>query len=247
MKQINLRVIAALTLAILSLSTTNLLAQTDQEQRIKSAYILAFGRNASSGEVTYWKSQGNLPIAELVKRHQSYLKQDVNTQKTTIDRAYQDALGRNATSGEITYWSAGNDTYTTLMKNHVQWLQGNPAEYEKVINRSYKYVFGRSASADEIKYWKGQGTYSYLLLVGWHQDYKRRTQSGGSSNISLSPAVVTVPLSTLVLSEVRSASGIVAAGAGNIVAAGAGNIVAAGAGNIVAAGAGNIVAAGAGN
>ncbi|CAN5314630.1 hypothetical protein BH09BAC2_BH09BAC2_06070 [soil metagenome] len=224
---------------------------TDQQQRIKASYILSFGRDASSGEVTYWQGRGALSISQLITYHKQYIMQDATTHSTLISRAYMDAIGRAATSSEINYWKVGNDTYTTLMKNHLNWLKGNPSEYDKVIKNSYLYVFGRQPSAGELTYWKSQAVVSYVILVGYHQDYKKRNavESGTTYtfNTSNAPAMITVPLSLAIATEARNASGIVAAGGGNIIAAGGGNIVAAGGGNIVAAGGGNIVAAGGGN
>lgn len=238
-----------ITILLLSiiLYSFSLVTYAQQNDRIRAAYMIAFGRDANQGELTYWTSQGNLSVAQIVSRHKDYLSRDYGTQKTSIDRAYQDALGRYATQGEIDYWRKGNDTYSTLVQNHVSWLASNPAEYEKVIRRSYKFIFNREPSRGEINYWKGQGTYSYIILVGWHQDYKRRSQTGqtsdGKLNFSNASSVVSVNISTTVGNEIKS-SGIVAGGAGNIISGGAGNIVAGGAGNVIAAGAGNVIAAG---
>ena len=240
----------AFLLGILLCSFSNTLF-AQQDQRIHAAYMITFGRDASQGEVNYWLTRGNLSISQLIDFHRQYLNQDANTHRTTIDRAYQDAMGRHATEGEIQYWLRGNDTYTTLMQNHVNYLAQHPFEYGYAISRSYKYVFNRPATQAEINYWINQGGFSYVMLVGMHQDFQRRNvakeSSSNRTNFNNSPALVTVSLSQAIAKEALKASGIVATGGGNIVAAGGGNIVAAGGGNIVAAGGGNIVAAGGGN
>ena len=237
---------------LLAFPFTKLFAQTEQEQRIHAAYMLAFGRDASAGDVAYWKGQGNLSLPQLILRHQQYLTQDVGTHNTTIDRAYQDALGRRPTAAELTYWKTGNDTYTTIMKNHVKWLGGSPADYEKVIKNSYQFVFGRQPSAGEINYWKGQGTVSYLMLVAFHQDWKRKSaaaqpESGSTVNLQNQGNVAVVSLSPTVAGEARSVTGLVASGGGNLIASGGGNLVASGGGNLIASGGGNLVASGGGN
>ena len=224
----------------ISTSFKNAFAQTDQEQRIHAAYILSFGRDASGGEVDYWKKQGNLTIGQLINKNQQYLLKDITTHNTTIDRAYQDALGRNATQSELAYWKKGNDTYFTLVTKHINWLKGNPAEYEKVIKNSYQYVFGRQPNSGEINFWKGQGVVSYLLLVGYHQDWKRKNpakpmESGNTVDLKNFPNIITTSLSVNLANEAKA--GLVASGGGNLVASGGGNLVASGGGNLVGAGA----------
>ena len=235
----------------------SLYAQSEQEQRIRASYILAFGKDASGGEVSYWKTQGNLSISQLITRHQQYFRQDANTRRTTIIRAYQDAMGRNPSEGEIAYWKNGVDTYTTLMNNHIQWLQGNPAEYENSIKRSYSYALNKVPTSAEINYWRNQGTISYLVLVACHKDYQRRTLSSSPINFNASAGVEVKLSSAAIAKEAFQAvggrligndsAGLIGNDSGGIIAAGAGKMVAAGGGNMVAAGGGNMVAAGGGN
>jgi len=232
-----------LSLLVLFIGAGSVYAQTEQEQRIQASYMLAFGRQPNSGELTYWKSQGNKSISELINNHKGYLKQDAATQRNTINKAYADAMGRNASESEISYWKSGNDTYTTLMKNHVSWLANNPAEYEKVIKRSYQFVFGRPATAAEVNYWKGQPKVSYILLVAYHQDYKKRNQASQSSGLNVRNAgsLVSVPLSANIAAEASAATGL---SKNNVVAAGGDNLIAPSGGYVVAAGGANVVAAG---
>ena len=219
-----------------------------QDERIRSSYVMAFGRDASGGEITYWKGQGNLSFNDLISRHKGWIMQDAGTHQGVINRAYIDALGRNPTSGEIAYWMKGNETYTELMGKHITFLQNNKDEYGKTINRSYKFVFGRDGSAGEISYWKGQPVASYIGLVAYHQDYKARNGNliNGKATVEPSSMITGVRISNQMLGEIKGSNIMVSVGA-NIVAAGGGNMVAAGGGNMVAAGGGNMVAAGGGN
>lgn len=247
-----LSVALLLCAALLSAPFSKLFAQTDQQQRVRAACMLAFGRDAYPGEIANAAKIGNASVSQLIAANQQYFKQDVAGHNWTIDRAYQDALGRHATADELKNWRAGQDTYATLMKNHITWLQGNPAEYDKVIKGSYQFVFGRQPSAGELTYWKGQGVVSYLLLVGFHQDWKRRNPSnpqenGNAVNLLNQSNISTVMLSPVIANEARIATGLVASGGGNLVASGGGNLVASGGGNLVASGGGNLVASGGGN
>lgn len=230
---------------ILSAFFSGAFAQSDQEQRIQASYMLAFGRPANSGELTYWKGQGNKSIADLLANHRKYLNQDPVEANRTISRTYVDAFGRRPSNDEIVYWSRYPSVYTELMKNHLKYLQDNPGEYSKVIDRSYQWVFKRKPNAGELTYWQGQPKVTYLLLVGYHQDYQKKNQTSkaGSMNMSNAPAISTVPLSSGIAAEAAKAaglaSGVIAAGGGNVVAAGGGNVVAAGGMNVIAPGGGN--------
>lgn len=241
-------------LLLLSICTLGLLVGTtrasEQTERIQASYLLAFGRAPSSGEIAYWSKQGPLSVPALVARHRQYLQQDAGTKRATIIRSYEDALGRRPTEGEISYWSRGNNTYTELVKNHVQWLSGNPGEYVNVIRRSYLRVLHRQPSPAEINYWRHQGTLSYVVLVGCHEEWKRSNRTKTSGTLELAPhsgLLTTISVSPTVAAEARSAAGVIAAGGGNVIAAGGGNVIAAGGGNVIAAGGGNVIAAGGGN
>jgi len=227
-----------------------------RRERIQSSYMLALGRAPSESEITYWQGRADAKtISDFVANHKTYIGQDAGTRRAVIIKAYNDALGRNPTAAEIDYWSKYNQTYVELMKAHVQWLAGNPAEYEKVISRSYQFELGRQPAAAEIAYWKTQGVLSYLILVGCHEDWKRRNNnngsapktSGASTIASGSSLVIQVPISATVAQEAHVLSGLLSTNGGNVIAAGGGNVIAAGGGNVIAAGGGNVIAAGGGN
>lgn len=225
-------------------------AQSQQKlDRIKAAYMLAYGREPVSGEITFYVNQQDQTIGQYLNLLSDYASRDKSFKRSLISKSYVDAIGRKPNEGEINYWMNGSDLYYNLVKNHVAWLQNNPAEYEKVIRRSYQAVLNRQPSTGEINYWKGQGTLSYIVLVGCHEEFKRRMGSGNSTNANISGtssgSLTVIPLSSNVATEAKSASGIQIGG--NVIAAGGGNVIAAGGGNVIAAGGGNVVAAGGGN
>ncbi|WP_438481746.1 hypothetical protein [Oleiharenicola lentus] len=209
-------------------------------QRIQASYLIAFGRGANSGELTYWKQQNPRSVSALVAGHTQYLSQDANTHRATIRRSYIDALGREPNEGEYKHWMPGSDTYTQLMKNHVSWLSGNPGEYESVIKRSYRFVFNRPPSGDELKYWRKQGTISYAILVAAHDTWRKANPSpsapgktsGTATLAGSSDFLASVVVSGPVLQEAQAALGLGSTG-GNVLAAGGGPLVAAGGGNLV--------------
>lgn len=247
MKRI-LHLVSIVTIALGFLAVTA--KASEQTERIEASYLLAFGRAPSPAEVAYWSKQGQLSVTNLVARHRQYLQQDAATKRAAIIKSYEDALGRKPSEAEIRYWSQSNNTYTELVKNHVQWLSGNPGEYENVIRRSYQRVLNRQPSPAEINYWRHQGTLSYVVLVGCHEQWKRSNSTKTSGTLQLAPnsgLLTTVSVSPSVAAEARSAAGVIAAGGGNVIAAGGGNVIAAGGGNVIAAGGGNVIAAGGGN
>ena len=247
------------TLSLVSLVVATVFApalkaqvSTPMRERIEASYIIAFGREPSSGEIAYWARQNPSSVAALVANHRNYLSRDAGTHRATIIRAYDDALGRNPTPGEIAYWFRGNDTYEQLMHNHIAWLGGNPGQYDLVIRRSYMHVFHRQPSSGELAYWKRQGVLSYVMLVACHEDWERRNggrmRMGGALVMSPNtPGLVTVQLAPQIANEARAAAGVIPAGGGNVIAAGGGNVIAAGGGNVIAAGGGNVITAGGGN
>ncbi|MDQ7949044.1 MAG: hypothetical protein REI78_16330 [Pedobacter sp.] len=235
-------------------------AQAQNNERIQASYLLAFGRLPNSGELSYWNGQGQKSVQQLIDNHKSYIKGNMGTVgKDVIIKSYVDALGYRPSQAEINYHTQFGRTYAEMMNNHLIYVKGQPAEYEKVIKRSYQTVLGRQPNAGELAYWKGQGTFSYMVLVNCHQDWKNRNAQGQSqaTNISTSaPLLATASVSSGVLNESKTAynslvspggGSIIAAGGGNVIAPGGANVIAPGGANIIAAGGGNIIAAGGGN
>ncbi len=223
---------------------SNLYAQSEQEQRIRGSYMLVFGRDATAGEVTYWKGQGNLSTTQLFERHRQYFTANKSVQREIIIKSYVAAFGRNPADGEINYYLNGNLNYTELIQGHVGYLVRDINENKNTVKRAYKYVLKREPTAEEIGYHVVSGGGTYLYRVAWLQD---PTHTKNTITVTNAPILATVTISAKVATELKSASGLVAAGGGNLVAAGGGNLVAAGGGNLVAAGGGNLVAAGGGN
>ncbi|MDQ6755410.1 MAG: hypothetical protein M3004_00590 [Bacteroidota bacterium] len=221
-----------------------------QDQRIKAAYMLAYGRTPSQGELNYWLGRGNLSIDQLIEFHRNYLPQDANNHQQVIIQSYIDALGRRPSDGEVAFYMKYTQTYTELMASHVNWLKSNPGEYDKVINISY----GQVATQKEMNFWRAQEVHPCFLLIAYHQDYARKQQSEvtsqGAVNLQNLGSVTAVSLSPAVAAEAskfisHNGSAILSPNSSNLVAQGAGNLVAQGAGNLVAQGAGNFIAVGA--
>lgn len=232
-------------------------------QRIKSSYVLAFGRAPDAGEIKHWRGQGDLNMAALMDRHRAFIA--AGYQDFVITRSYVDAFGRMPSEDEKKYWRQYNQTYTELMKNHVKWLVGN-SEYDKVITRAFRYVAGRSPESDELTRWKAKGVKSYVILVGLLQDSKKQAEKTGTKKLlgledwlsAASTALSFIFVSKSVATEINAligndAGSLVAAGGGNVmiradlIGNDAGSLIGNDAGSLVAAGAGNMVAAGGGN
>lgn len=65
-----------------------------QEERIKASYLLAFNREATSGEVTYYKTQGNLTVLQLLERHKDWIKRNPGLWDGILRVSFTDAFGR---------------------------------------------------------------------------------------------------------------------------------------------------------
>ena len=169
-----------------------------QDQRIRAAYMLAYGRSATGAEVTYWLGRGNLTIAQLVAFHRDYLKLDSANHIKVIEQSYLDALGRYPSDGEKKYYMQYNQTYTEIMENHIKFLKQNPAEYDKVINNSY----GQVARPKEMNFWRGKEVHPYYLIMAYHHTYWDRKQEEPFAN---APGVINLQNSSSVTALCRMA------------------------------------------
>ena len=237
----------SLLLLVLAFSSVTAFAQSREKlERIKAAYMLAYGREPVGGEITFYNNQRDQTIPQYLNLLADYAKREKSFKRSLISKSYIDALGRKPIDGEINYWLNGTDLYYNLVNNHVSWLKGNPAEYEKVIKRSYQAVFGRQPNSGELNFWKGQPTVSYVMLVGCHEQWKRTNGNGNAASNRISNtsngSVTVVPLTTVVANEVKNAANIQPGG--NVISPGGGNVVAAGGDNLIAVGSAGVVAAG---
>ena len=78
-------------------------AQTEQEQRIHSSYILAFNRKASPDELKYWKTQGSLNVSQLLDKHKDWIKRNPSLWDGILRISYTDAFGRVINDGEYKF------------------------------------------------------------------------------------------------------------------------------------------------
>jgi len=238
MKRIGKLMLAVIMIATSALSSK---AQTEDQlktERIGASYMIAMGRMANSGEITYWKSQGNLSVAQLVEKHRAYLSGDKASKRTMIIKAFKNAYGRVPTESEVATNMNQNMTYAEWMNNHLAWLNKSSADYVNVIKNSYKTVFGREPNTAEINYWKTQPVMSHMILAACHEDWKRRNgnaaKTSGSNTIGTSSSYV--DLLKVGATVAGEASKIIGSAVGNVIAPGGGNVVSGGGGNVVAAG-----------
>jgi hypothetical protein len=213
-------------------------AQTKDEV-INSSYFVAFGRFATSAELSYWRQNvGNSTIPQMVNNHRNYIKSNQYEREQTVKRSYMDAFGWQPSADELRYWSGQNRTYGELMTNHINnWLNVYRDKKELVIKQSYYKVFGRTATAAELKYWMGQPTYSFVQLVAMHTTWKQQNQTS-STVTNIKPNLNTNGISTAGLSQ-QAASGVITAGGANVITAGGGNVITAGGANVITAGGAN--------
>ncbi len=242
MKQISIAVIICFVFLCTSFST---FAQTEQEQRIQSSYILAFNRKASTGEVNYWTTQGSLTVSQLLARHKDYIKNNPGIYDGIMNVSYTDAFGRPITDDERKYHKQYPRTYLEMMNSHMDYLTKNPSLYDAVIIESYKMALGRKPSNDESNYWKGQTKCSYIWLFRAHIQWAATQRR---SNVASMSGVVKVSVTPGILQEVKlAAASLVAAGGGNLIGNDGSTLVAAGGGNLVGNDGASLVAAGGGN
>ncbi|MDQ6757129.1 MAG: hypothetical protein M3004_09350 [Bacteroidota bacterium] len=218
-----------------------------QDQRIHAAFMLAFGRDATQTEVNYWLGKGNLSIAQIIEFHRQGLKQYPDLHRETIIKSYKDAMGRIPKEDEIKFYMPNTATYAELVATHINWLQTNNLEYEKVFRLAYATVFHRVPTNTEVAYWKNLGVFPYYLLLGYHEDYKRKNQnesgSAGRVNLIGVPSVIAILLSPAIAAEAKiiggNASAVISTNGTGGISHDGGSIVAAGAVNLVAPGLGN--------
>lgn len=232
-----------LIVAVLLVTMISATAQSQdvKTERITVAYMIAMGRKPSSGELNYWKGQGDLTTAQLVEKHRQYLSGDNASKRTMIIKAFKNSYGRNPTESEISTNMNQNMTYAEWMNNHLSWLRKSSGDYVNVIKNSYKTVFGREPNTGELNFWKSQPVMSYMILAACHEDWKRKNgnnaKTSGSNTIGTSSSYLDLfKVGNQVANE---ASKLIGPAGGNVIAPGGGNVVSSGGGNVVAAGGGN--------
>jgi hypothetical protein len=242
----NISIIATLWVALLytSLSTFAQALLSEQEQRIQSSYIMAFNRNATKGEVDYWKTQGNLDMTKLLARHKDYIKRNPGLWEGILNVSYTDAFGRAITDGERNFHKQYPRTYFEMVTSHMDYLTKNPSVYDGVITNSYVRAFGRNPSNEELKYWRAQTKCAFIWLFRAHIEWNATKRA----NVASTSGVNKVFVSPALLTEVKLArASLVAAGGGNLIGNDGSTMVAAGGGNLVGNDGASMVAAGGGN
>ncbi|MEJ7611877.1 MAG: hypothetical protein WKF88_11935, partial [Ferruginibacter sp.] len=243
---LNIKVMKKVQLFLLMLTVlpfTTVFAQ-DQEQRIQTSYILAFNKQATGGEVNYWKTQGNLSVAQLLERHKQYIAGNRDLWDGVLRVSYTDAFGRAIKDGEYNFHIKYPRTYVEMMSAHMVYLNQNPSLYDEVIRESYRAVFGRNPADGELNYWKGQQKVAWIWLFRAHKEYA----ASNRRNTASMSGVKFIPVSASVMSETRRAvSNLVGNDGASLIGNDGGSMVAAGAGNLIGMDGSTMVAAGAGN
>jgi|ERR1035437_503127 hypothetical protein len=229
MKKINFTFLFAILLCFFSIKSFS-----QQDERIKASYMIAFGRIPMPSELNYWLGRGYLSIFQLIELHrQGFTEYPTNLQRETIINSYIDALGRNPSEDEIKYWMNGDNIYIQLMSNHMQLLKYDNWENQKVIQLSYATVFHRVPTNAEINFWLKRGVTPFFLLVGYHEYYKGKNKSeigsSGTVNLQNLASVSTISLSPAIALEASKyishngsaiISHIISQHGGNIIVAG---------------------------
>jgi hypothetical protein len=227
-----------IAMIIVTMVSATAQSQDVKTERITVAYMIAMGRKPSSGELNYWKGQGNLSVEQLVENHRQYLAGDKASKRAMIIKAFKNSYGRNPSESEIATNMNQNMTYAQWMNNHLAWLKKSSGDYVNVIKNSYKTVFGREPNTGELNFWKSQPVMSHMILAACHEDWKRKNgntaKTSGANTIGTSSSYVDL---FKVGNEVANeASKLIGPAGGNVIAPGGGNVVSSGGGNVVAAG-----------
>ncbi len=224
-----------------ALLVTGVIAQNADQlktDRINASYLIAMGRKPNSGEITHWKKQGDLTVAQLVENHRNYLAGDANMKRALIIQAFKNSYGRDPIESEIKTNMTQKMTYAEWMTNHINWLKKSTTDYTDVIKRAYKAVMGRDPQQAEINYYRSQPVMSYMVMAATLEEWKRqngtKAKTSGSLTIgSTSSYISHVGVSATVAKE---ASNLIGQASGNVIAPGAGNAISPSGGNVVAAG-----------
>ncbi len=224
-------------LFIIFLCNISIQSFSQQDERIKASYMLAFGRAPFPSELNYWLGRGNLTIAQLIDFHRQGFIEIPVLHKETILNSYNDALGRKPSEDELKYWMNDTATYLELMSNHLQLLKLNNWENERVIKLSYLKIFHREPGVEEMNLWKKRGVAGFFFLEGYLEIYKKKNQMEGgnveivnikdflfASTISLSPSVASEAMKIISKTKNPVVTRTISQHGGSIIAAGKRNI-----------------------
>ena len=228
--------------------TLPVFAQSEQQlkrERVTSSYMLTFGRQPNSGELSYWVGRENLSVSQLVNLHNQYLQSNNDEKRKVVTRSFKDSYGYNLNEGDIKKNMLLPYNYSQWMENHLNFLRSNSQAWNDMIAKVYWNVCNRGATDNDRRSWKQNDAKPYYLIAGVVDKWNK--ENSGSRQLKLDGNSNFVNVFNISNTVAREVAGVVAAGGGNVIAAGGGNVIAAGGGNVVAAGGGNAVAAGGGN
>lgn len=227
--------------------TTTLFAQNDQQlkkERVITSYMIAFGRQPNSGELTYWTGRENLSVEQLVNLHNQFLNSNTDEKRKVIARAFENSYGYAPNENQVKENMRSSYNYTQWMGNHLAYLRSNATAWNDMISKVYWNVCKRGATDNDRRSWKQSDAKPYMLVAAVVDVWNRQNTSGSLSVSKTSAYLSQTPVSPTVANE---ASRLIGAAGGNVIAPGGGNVIAVGGGNVIAPGGANVIAVGGGN
>ncbi|MHB1956740.1 MAG: hypothetical protein ACYCOU_23695, partial [Sulfobacillus sp.] len=128
-------------------------------QEINKAFLTAFGRNATSDELTRWTGTGDLTYSSLLQNLRKIIETSADARKNNILLAYWNAFGRAPDAAEQKYWDnrlkSTGELYVEEMGVNRNYIQANEEIRQFIINKAYTAVFWRGPNPGDMKYWDG--------------------------------------------------------------------------------------------
>ena len=140
-------------------STAKTTATHLSTDEVNKAFQNAFGRNATSDELTRWTGAGNLGYSSLLQDLRKIIKASAAARKSNILLAYWNSFGRAPDAAELQYWDnrlkSTGELYVEEMAVNRKYIQGDGNVRQFIIDKAYTSVFWRGPNAGDMKYWDG--------------------------------------------------------------------------------------------
>lgn len=129
---------------------------TNNEAVINDAFARAYGRAATSAEISHWK-QADLTGWELLGKLIEFLKTAAGADELqkTIARGYPQSFGQEPTAKELSFWmseaKAKGYGYVGLLPAYREWLKTPEADAERksLVFKTFFEVYGRLPTVGE--------------------------------------------------------------------------------------------------
>jgi hypothetical protein len=165
MKRILLLAVGALLVSGLTVTETRAQSHGDRLLKMKvtnndvvinDAFARAYGRAATSAEISQWK-QADLTGWELLGKLIEFLKSAAGADELqkTIGRSYPQSFGREPTNKELSFWmseaKAKGYGYIGLLPAYHEWLKTPEADAERksLVFRTFFEAYGRLPTVSE--------------------------------------------------------------------------------------------------